>query len=64
VVIGTATEAQLEAGVVTRGVDTSTNCFVRVQIRDTSNRIVAFSNPIWLLRADPPGGVPQLRRAP
>ena len=60
----TATKAQLEAGTITRDVDTSSNCFVRVQIRNASGEIVAFSNPIWLLRSTPPGGIPPLRRAP
>jgi hypothetical protein len=59
-----ATEAQLERGTVTGAVDTSSNCFVRVQIRNTGGEIVAFSNPIWLLRSAPPGGIPALRRAP
>ena len=45
-------------------VDTSSNCFVRVQIRSAGGAIVAFSNPIWLLRSTPPGGIPALRRAP
>ena len=60
----TATEAQLESGTVSREVDTSSDCFVRVQIRSAGGEIVAFSNPIWLLRSTPPGGIPALRRAP
>ena len=51
----TATEAELESGTVSRSVDTSCDCFVRAQIRDADDRIVAFSNPIWLLRKAPPG---------
>ena len=60
----TATTADLRAGTVSRTVDTTSDCFVRVQIRNSGGTIVAFSNPIWLFRAEPPGGIPANRRAP
>jgi hypothetical protein len=56
--------AELASGPARRTINTSVPCFVRLQVRDASSRIVAFSNPIWLLRAQPPGGIPAARRAP
>ena len=60
----TASTANLRAGTVSRTVDTTSDCFVRAQIRNSAGTVVAFSNPIWLFRADPPGGIPANRRAP
>jgi hypothetical protein len=31
-------------------------------VRDEGGRIVGIGNPVWLLREDPPGGVPAHRR--
>lgn len=46
-------------------VDTSTDSFVRLNVLTTTSGIrVAFSNPIYLLRAFPPTVVPDVRRAP
>jgi hypothetical protein len=41
--------------------DTSTSSFVRVQVVDATGTIVGVSNPVWLLRSAPPGGVPAAR---
>lgn len=67
---GTATVSTLPASAFTSGsasitVDTSSACFVRINVLDTAvNRRVAFANPIWLLRATPPNGIPAARKAP
>jgi len=37
--------------------------FVRTQVLDASGTTVAMSNPVWLLRATPPGGIPVAREA-
>ncbi|MFI7220663.1 hypothetical protein [Micromonospora maritima] len=36
--------------------------YVRTQVRDRDGAIVGVSNPVWLLREPPPGGVPPARR--
>jgi hypothetical protein len=38
--------------------DTKQSTFARVEVADTTGRIIAFSNPVWVLRQPPPGGVP------
>ncbi len=65
VVATLAASAFASTGSATVTIDTSTSCFVRVNLLDTSlGRRTAFSNPIWLLRATPPGGIPAARLAP
>jgi hypothetical protein len=50
------------AGGLTRfSVDTRQSCFVRVVVKDRAGLPVAFSNPVWLLRAAPKTGVPTNR---
>ncbi|PZS35007.1 MAG: hypothetical protein DLM59_03680 [Pseudonocardiales bacterium] len=53
--------ADLAGGSVSLGVDTSSSCFVRTQVLDSGGQIVALSNPAWLLRANPPRGIPAAR---
>jgi hypothetical protein len=48
-------------GTVSADVDTSSGCFVRPQVR-RNGTLVASGNPTWLLRTDPPGGIPAPRR--
>ena len=55
--------AQLFRGSVTLPVDTTKDSFVRSEVLDSSGRVVAVSNPVWLLRKQPPGGIPGPRRA-
>jgi PKD repeat protein len=43
-------------------VDTTTSCFVRVVVRSSAGKVVAGSNPVWLLTDDPPTGIPLARR--
>jgi hypothetical protein len=53
--------AALAGGKATVAIDTSSPRFVRVEVWDGSNRLVAGSNPVWLLREEPPGGIPPAR---
>ena len=48
------------AGTVRAPVDTSSSCFVRVQVR-RSGTLTASGNPTWLLRSAPPEGIPAAR---
>jgi small nuclear ribonucleoprotein (snRNP)-like protein len=44
------------------GVDTTRSCFVRAAVLDTNGRRVAFTNPVVLLRSEPPRPIPEERR--
>ena len=35
--------------------------FVRSQVLDSAGTVVGLSNPVWLLRSVPPGGIPAPR---
>jgi hypothetical protein len=50
-------------GVVDVICDTRRSSFVRVEVADATGRVVAFSNPVWLLRDVPPDGIPPGRTA-
>lgn len=54
--------AALAEGRATIAIDTSSPRFVRAEVWDGANRLVAGSNPVWLLREEPPGGIPSARR--
>ena len=41
--------------------DTTNALFARVEVWDSSNRLLAGSNPVWLLHAPPSGGIPTAR---
>jgi hypothetical protein len=62
-VVATYSARQLAGGSVTLGIDTSNSRFVRTQVRSSSGAVIALSNPVWLLRSAPPGGIPPLRAA-
>jgi hypothetical protein len=62
-VIANYTAAQLATGYVTRWIDTTKSRFVRTQVLDSSGAVIGLSNPVWLLRSTPPGGIPAPRRA-
>jgi hypothetical protein len=53
--------AALSSGSVTLPVDCTVSSFVRAQVVNSSGTIVALSNPAWLLREVPPGGIPAPR---
>ena len=42
-------------------VDTSDECFVRLQVLDSTGKVVGFGQPIWVLKSDP-GTVPLARQ--
>lgn len=50
------------AGTVTASVNTSSSCFLRVQVL-RNGALSASGNPTWLLRSAPPGGIPVARAA-
>jgi hypothetical protein len=62
-VIGSYTAAQLAGGSVTQWIDTTKDRFVRTRVLDSTGTVVGLSNPVWLLRSAPPGGIPAPRRA-
>jgi hypothetical protein len=50
-------------GSVSFQLDTSASTFARVEVADSTGTIVAGSNPVWMLRAEPPTGIPDARRS-
>jgi hypothetical protein len=62
-VVGHYHATDLAGGAVTQRIDTSKASFVRSHVFDASGKVVALSNPVWLLRATPPGGIPARRGA-
>jgi hypothetical protein len=62
-VIGSYPAAGLSGGSVIKQIDTSKDSFVRTQVFDSSGTLIGLSNPVWLLRKAPPGGIPAPRRA-
>lgn len=60
-VVATYTAAQLASGSVTTTIDTSKSRFVRTLVRDSAGTAIGASNPVWLLRSAPPGGIPRRR---
>jgi hypothetical protein len=49
-------------GNATVQVSTTSQCFIRPQVRQNGT-LTASGNPTWLLRQEPPGGIPSARRA-
>lgn len=62
-VVATYSAAQLAGGAVSYTEDNTSSAFLRTQVRTSSGRVVATSNPVWLLRDPPPGGIPAARAA-
>ncbi len=62
---GTATQtipmSSVVGGQYSMSVDTTTPRFVRAEVWDSSNRLIAGSNPVWLLRDPPIDGIPPER---
>ncbi len=59
--IASYSAGQLSGGSASLSVDTSSSAFVRTEVRDAGGAVVALSNPVWLLRQAPPGGIPAAR---
>jgi len=47
---------------VGRARDVPAGSYVRAMVRDADGRLAGIGNPVWVLREDPPGGVPAARR--
>ncbi len=62
-IIAAYSAAELGGGSVTRSIDTTEDSFVRMQVVTSSGSVVGVSNPLWLLRNPPPGGIPSPRAA-
>jgi hypothetical protein len=63
VVTRTFAASAFSAGTTSVSVPTTSSTFVRITVRSSSGAIIGASNPIWLLREQPPGGIPAARRA-
>jgi hypothetical protein len=61
-VIGSYSASQLTGGSVVQQVSNRKDSFVRTQVLDPTGSVVGLSNPVWLLRAAPPGGIPAPRQ--
>jgi hypothetical protein len=62
-VIGAYSAADLAGGSITKSINTSQGSFVRSQVLNSTGAVIGLSNPVWLLRAAPPGGIPTPRAA-
>ena len=60
-VIATVPARDLVAGSLSLAVDTAQSSFVRTQVLNSAGTVVALSNPVWLLRDSPRGGIPAAR---
>lgn len=49
-------------GVAKTYASTDLNCYLRVEARTTAGDLVAFANPVWVLKAAPRAGIPAARR--
>jgi hypothetical protein len=63
-VVQTLPDTAFATGQATVGIDTSTSCFVRLNVVDANGRRIAFTNPIMLLQSEPVRPLPDYRRAP
>jgi len=57
-VIGVYSARDLAGGSVAQPVDTTKGSFVRTQVLSSAGDVVGLSNPVWLLRKAPSGGIP------
>jgi hypothetical protein len=58
----TAAELAASGGRQALTVDTTAESFARVVVLNTGGVIIAASNPVWMLRKSPPGGIPAARQ--
>ncbi|WP_189316124.1 hypothetical protein [Streptomyces brasiliensis] len=54
--------SDLAKGYLDLTIDTNAPRFVRVEVRSATGEAIALSNPVWLLRGDPAGGIPAGRQ--
>jgi hypothetical protein len=57
----TVPASAFSGGTVAVSLDTTGASFARVEVRNAAGTIVAGSNPVWLLRKAPAGGIPAHR---
>lgn len=62
-VIASYAAADVASGSAATSIDTRQQCFVRTQVLDRRGTVVGLSNPVWLLRRAPRGGIPTPRTA-
>ena len=62
-IVSTLTSSSFTNGVATARVSTTSSRFVRATVRLSDGTVVGAGNPIWLLRQQPPGGIPAPRAA-
>jgi hypothetical protein len=62
-VVSSYSASNISGGQVSLNIDTSSSCFVRAQLLSSRGAIIATSNPIWLLRSQPPNGIPTPRQS-
>lgn len=61
-IVKTIPASGFSGNVATLPVGTTTSKFLRAQVLTSSGQLVGTSNPVWLLRSAPPGGIPPARR--
>jgi hypothetical protein len=61
-IVATYPASELTGGSVTVSVDTSVSRFVRTEVVNSAGTVVGVSNPVWLLREQPPDGIPVTRQ--
>jgi hypothetical protein len=62
VVTRTFPASAFSGGTTSVAVSTTAASFVRTTVRAGDGTIIGASNPIWLLRQQPPGGIPVPRQ--
>ncbi|WP_426566864.1 CehA/McbA family metallohydrolase [Angustibacter sp. McL0619] len=62
VVTRTLAASAFSGGTTSVSVSTTASTFVRTQVLAADGTIIGASNPVWLLREQPPGGIPAARR--
>ena len=61
VVVASVAAADLAGDQVGVALDTTASSYVRTQVVDASGAVIGLSNPVWLLRDQPPHGIPAPR---
>jgi hypothetical protein len=60
-VIASYPASKLTSGSVKLSVSNAASSFLRTQVLNSAGSVIALSNPLWLLRSAPPGGIPEAR---
>ena len=62
-IIATYPASKLTSGSVKLSVSNHSGSFLRTQVLNSDGDVIGLSNPAWLLRSAPPGGIPAVRAA-